>query len=30
MFLLDQNGMIVSTDARGGKLETEVKRLLGL
>lgn len=30
MFLIDQNGMIVSTDARGEKLEAEVKRLLKL
>lgn len=30
MFLLDQNGMIVSTNARGPKLEQEVRRLLGL
>jgi thiol-disulfide isomerase/thioredoxin len=30
MFLIDQNGKIVSTDARGPKLEAEVKRLLGL
>ena len=30
MFLLDQKGMIVTTNARGGKLEFEVKRLLGL
>lgn len=30
MLLLDQNGMIVSTNARGSKLEAEVKRLLGL
>lgn len=29
MFLLDQNGQIVSTNARGDKLEAEVKRLLG-
>ena len=28
MFLLDQNGKIVSTNARGEKLESEVKRLL--
>jgi hypothetical protein len=28
MFLLDKNGMVVSTNARGAKLETEVKRLL--
>lgn len=30
MFLLDQEGNIVTTDARGEKLEAEVKRLLGL
>jgi thiol-disulfide isomerase/thioredoxin len=30
MFLLDQDGMIVSTDARGPKLEMEIKRLLKL
>lgn len=30
MFLVDQNGMVVSTNARGEKLETEVKRLLGM
>jgi len=30
MFLLDQKGMIVTTNARGEKLESEVKRLLGL
>jgi thiol-disulfide isomerase/thioredoxin len=30
MFLIDQNGMIVSTNARGDKLEAEVKRLLKL
>lgn len=30
MFLLDQDGKIVSTDARGEKLEAEVKRLLKL
>jgi len=30
MFLLDQSGMVVSTNARGEKLEQEVKRLLGL
>lgn len=29
MFLLDQNGMLVSLDARGEKLEAEVRRLLG-
>ena len=28
MFLVDQDGRIVSTEARGSKLETEVKRLL--
>lgn len=28
MFLLDQDGMIVSTDAHGPKLETEIRRLL--
>lgn len=28
MFLLDQNGNIVSTEARGPKLEAEIKRLL--
>ncbi len=30
MFLIDQTGKIVSTEARGPKLEAEVKRLLGL
>lgn len=30
MFLLDREGRLVSTNARGEKLETEVKRLLGL
>jgi thiol-disulfide isomerase/thioredoxin len=30
MFLIDQNGKIVSTEARGEKLEAEVRRLLGL
>jgi len=30
MFLIDQDGKIVSTEARGLKLEAEVKRLLGL
>lgn len=30
MFLLDQNGTIVSTEARGPKLEAELKRLLKL
>ncbi|HET7535549.1 MAG TPA: TlpA disulfide reductase family protein, partial [Candidatus Didemnitutus sp.] len=30
MFLVDQKGMIISTNARGKKLESEVKRLLGL
>jgi len=30
MFLLDQAGMLVSTDARGPKLEQELKRLLKL
>lgn len=30
MFLLDQKGMLVSTNARGPKLEAEIKRLLGL
>ncbi len=30
MFLLDQDGKVVSTSARGPKLETEVKRLLKL
>lgn len=29
MFLLDQEGKVVSTNARGEKLEAEVKRLLG-
>ncbi|MEJ1972737.1 MAG: FKBP-type peptidyl-prolyl cis-trans isomerase [Lacunisphaera sp.] len=29
MFLLDKDGMVVSTNARGKKLESEVKRLLG-
>jgi len=28
MFLLDQHGMLVSTNARGEKLGAEVKRLL--
>ncbi|MCK4563973.1 MAG: TlpA family protein disulfide reductase [Verrucomicrobia bacterium] len=30
MFLLDQNGVLVTSRARGPKLETEIKRLLGL
>lgn len=30
MFLLDQEGMVVSTNARGEKLESELKRLLKL
>ena len=30
MFLIDQDGKIVSTEARGPKLEAEVKRLLKL
>ncbi len=30
MFLLDQNGRLVETNARGEKLEAEVKRLLKL
>lgn len=30
MFLVDQNGRVVTTSARGPKLEAEVKRLLGL
>ncbi|MCF7688009.1 MAG: TlpA family protein disulfide reductase [Cephaloticoccus sp.] len=30
MFLIDQNGNLVSTEARGPKLEAEVKRLLKL
>jgi len=30
MFLLDQHGMVVSLNARGPKLEKEVRRLLGL
>ncbi len=30
MFLLDREGKLVSTNARGRKLEQEVKRLLGL
>lgn len=30
MFLVDQQGRVVSTDARGARLEQEVKRLLGL
>ncbi|MSU50036.1 MAG: TlpA family protein disulfide reductase [Opitutus sp.] len=30
MFLLDQDGKVVSTSARGSKLESEVKRLLKL
>jgi thiol-disulfide isomerase/thioredoxin len=29
MFLLDKDGMVVSTNARGTRLESEVKRLLG-
>lgn len=29
MFLLDREGKVVSTNARGAKLESEVKRLLG-
>ena len=29
-FLLDQNGMLVTTDVHGPKLEKEVRRLLGL
>src|SRR6478735_4114039 len=29
MFLVDKDGMVVSTNARGKKLEEEVKRLLG-
>ncbi len=28
MFLLDQNGMVVSTNARGERLEAEIRRLL--
>lgn len=30
MFLLDKAGLVISTNARGAKLEAEVKRLLGL
>jgi hypothetical protein len=30
MFLLDQDGKIVTTSARGERLETEVRRLLKL
>jgi hypothetical protein len=30
MFLLDKEGKIASDEARGEKLETEIKRLLGL
>lgn len=30
MFLLDQNGLLVSTNARGEQLAAEVRRLLGL
>ena len=30
MFLLDKDGMVISTNARGPKLAAEVKRLLGL
>ena len=30
MFLLDQSGLVVSTNAHGEKLESEVKRLLKL
>jgi hypothetical protein len=30
MFLIDQNGRLVTTEARGPKLEAEVKRLLKL
>lgn len=30
MFLLDQNGIVISTNARGEKLEPEIKRLLKL
>ena len=30
MFLLDQDGKVVSTNARGPKLEQEVKHLLKL
>jgi len=30
MFLIDQDGRIVSTEARGPKLEAEIKRLLKL
>jgi len=30
MFLLDQEGKVVSTDARGPRLEADIKRLLGL
>ena len=30
MFLLDQDGNIAATDARGEKLEAEIKRLLNL
>jgi thiol-disulfide isomerase/thioredoxin len=30
MFLLDQNGKVVATEARGAVLEPEIKRLLGI
>jgi hypothetical protein len=30
MFLLDQDGRVVSTNARGPRLEAELKRLLKL
>lgn len=30
MFLIDQDGKLVTTNARGEKLEAEVKRLLKL
>lgn len=30
MFLLDQEGRVVSTEARGEKLEAEIRRLLKL
>jgi hypothetical protein len=30
MFLLDREGRIVDTNARGAKLEPQVRRLLGL
>jgi hypothetical protein len=30
MFLLDRQGRVVTTEARGARLESEVRRLLGL